>query len=191
MTVDVSKIDGYADMTAEEKVKALEALEMEDEETKAELERYKNANSKANYEAAEYKRKLKALEEKASQGSSDTEKQIADLKEQIETLNREKSISERTASFLKIGMSEDIAGKCSEAFTNGDSEAFFKAMDSFITEHDKAFKAELLKSTPRPGGEGGKAPEMTKEKLQKMSLGDRMAFANKYPDEYKTIYGGK
>ena len=191
MTVDVSKIDGYADMSAEEKVKALEALEVEDEETKAELERYKNANSKANSEAAEYKRQLKALQEKASQGSSDTEKQIADLKEQIETLNREKSISERTASFLKIGMSEDIAGKCSEAFTNGDSEAFFKAMDSFITEHDKAFKAELLKSTPRPGGEGGKAPEMTLEKFRKLSQAERMAFANKYPDEYKTLYGGK
>ena len=91
--LDTSKIDGYAEMSAEEKVKALEALEIED--NAAELERYKNATTKANSEAAEYKRKLKALEEKASQGSSDTEKQIADLKEQIETLNREKSISER------------------------------------------------------------------------------------------------
>ena len=186
--LDTSKIEGYAEMSAEEKVKALEALEIED--NAAELERYKNATTKANSEAAEYKRKLKALEEKASQGSSDTEKQIADLKEQIETLNREKSISERTASFLKIGMSEDIAGKCSEAFTNGDSEAFFAAMGSFITEHDKAFKAELLKSTPRPGSEGGKAPEMTKEKLKKMSLEERMAFANEFPDEYNKIYGG-
>ena len=87
-------------------------------------------------------------------------------------------------------MSEDIAGKCSEAFTNGDSEAFFAAMGSFITEHDKAFKAELLKSTPRPGSEGGKAPEMTKEKLKSMSLEERMAFANDHPDEYNKIYGG-
>lgn len=186
--LDTSKIEGYAEMSAEEKVKALEALEIED--NAAELERYKNATTKANSEAAEYKRKLKALEEKAKEGSSDTEKQIADLKEQIETLNREKSISERTASFLKIGMNEEIAGKCSEAFTNGDSEAFFAAMGSFITEHDKAFKAELLKSTPRPGSEGGNAPEMTKEKLKKMSLEERMAFANDYPDEYNKIYGG-
>lgn len=190
MTVDVSKIDGYAEMSAEEKVAALEALEMEDEETKAELERYKKATTNANSEAAEYKRKLKALEEKAKEGSSDTEKQIADLKEQIENLNREKLISQRTASFLNIGMNEDIANKCSEAFTNGDSEAFFKAMGSFITEHDKAFKAELLKSTPRPGSEGGNPPEMTKEKLKSMSLEERMAYANEHPDEYNKIYGG-
>ena len=62
MTVDVSKIDGYAEMSAEDKVKALEALNLEDEEMKAELERYKNANSKANSEAAEYRRQLKALQ---------------------------------------------------------------------------------------------------------------------------------
>lgn len=190
MTVDVSKIDGYADMSAEEKVKALEALNLEDEDMKAELERYKKATTNANSEAAEYKRKLKAFEEKAAQGSTDTEKQMAELKEKIETLQREKSISERTASFLKIGMNEDIAGKCSEAFTNGDSEAFFAAMGTFITEHDKAFKAELLKSTPRPGSEGGKAPEMTKEKLNKMSFEDRMAYANDHPDEYNQLYGG-
>ena len=98
--LDTSKIDGYADMSAEDKVKALEALEIED--NSAELERYKNATSKANSEAAEYKRQLKALQEKTKEGSSDTEKQMADLKEQIETLQREKTISERKASFLHI-----------------------------------------------------------------------------------------
>lgn len=188
--LDTSKIEGYDEMSAEEKVKALEALEVP-EDNSAELERYKNATSKANSEAAEYKRKLKALEEKASEGASDTEKQITELKEQIETLNREKLISERKASFLKVGMNEETAGKCSEAFTNGDGEAFFKAMDSFIVEHDKAFKAELLKSTPRPEGEGGKAPEMTKEKLRKLSIGERAQFAHDYPEEYNKLYGGK
>lgn len=188
--LDTSKIDGYAEMSAEEKVKALEALEIED--NAAELERYKNATSKANSEAAEYKRKLKELEKKTTEGSSDTEKQMADLKEQIETLQREKTISERKASFLKFGMDESVADKCSEAFTNGDSEAFFGAMESFITDHDKAFKAELLKSTPRPNGEGGKTPPtMTLESLRKLSPVERMNFANEYPDEYNKLYGGK
>lgn len=190
MKVDVSKIDGYAEMSAEEKVQALEALEMEDEDAKAEIERYKNACTKANSEAAESKRKLKEVQEKTSAGTSETEKQISELKEQIETLNREKSISERKASFLNIGMSDDTASKCSEAFTNGDSKAFFDALGSFMTDHDKAFKAELLKSTPRPGGEGGKAPEMTKEKFKKMSQAERMEFARNYPDEYNSLYGG-
>ena len=99
-------------MSAEEKVQALEALEVEDEDAKAELKRYKDACTKANSEAAESKRQLKALQEKASEGASDTEKQITELKEQIETLNRQKSISERTASFLKMGMNEEVESKC-------------------------------------------------------------------------------
>lgn len=184
--LDTSKIEGYDEMSAEEKVKALEALDVP-EDNSAELERYKNATSKANSEAAEYKRKLKA----ASEGASDTEKQITELKEQIENLNREKLISERKASFLNVGMNEDIASKCSEAFTNGDGEGFFKALGSFMVEHDKAFKAELLKSTPRPDGEGGKAPEMTLDKLRKMSISERAQFAHDFPDEYNKLYGGK
>lgn len=185
--LDTSKIDGYAEMSAEDKVKALEALEIED--NSEELERYKKATTKANSEAAEYKRQLKELEKKASEGSSDTEKQMAQLKEQIETLQREKTISERKASFLKIGMDDGIASKCSEAFTNGDSEAFFEAMGSFMTEHDKAFKAELLKSTPRPSGEGGKTPPtMTLEAFKKLSPAEKMKFVNEYPDEYDKLY---
>lgn len=188
MKVDVSTIEGYAEMSAEDKVKALESLEFDDKS--AEVEKYKNATSKANSEAAEYKRQLKALEEKANAGASDTEKAMAEMKEQIETLQREKSISERKASFLKLGMEESIANKCSEAFTSGDSEAFFEAMGSFITEHDKTFKAELMKTTPRPSNEGGEPPKMTKEQFQKLSVGEKMAFANEHPDEYNELYGG-
>ena len=188
MTVDVSKIEGYAEMSAEDKVKALEALEIDD--NSAELERYKNATTKANSEAAEYKRKLKALEEKAAEGSTESDKKMAELEEQIKTLNREKSITERTAKFLKNGFDEDSANKAAEAFTNGDSEAFFEVLGSFITEHDKTFKAELLKSTPRPDGEGGKAPTMTLEALRKLPQEERYKFAKEHPEEYNKLYGG-
>ena len=192
MTVDVSKIDGYAEMSAEEKVKALEALNLEDEDMKAELERYKNANSKANSEAAEYKRKLKEMESKAAAGTSDTEKQMAELKEQIETLQREKSLSEKKASFLKLGMNEELANKCSEAFVNGDGDSLFEGMTSFMDAHDKAFKAELLKTTPRPKDEGGNPPPaMTLEKFRSLSTAEKMAFADDFPDEYEKLYGGK
>ena len=42
--IDTSKIPGYADMSAEDKLKALEGFEYED--NAAEVERLKNANSK-------------------------------------------------------------------------------------------------------------------------------------------------
>ena len=48
--IDTTKIEGYAGMTAERKLAALEAFELPDNNS-AELERLKNAVSKANSEA--------------------------------------------------------------------------------------------------------------------------------------------
>lgn len=184
--LDTSKIEGYAEMSAEDKVKALEAFEYED--NAEELKRYKDSNSKANSEVAEYKRKLKALEDKASEGASESDKKMAELEEQIKALQREKSVTERKASFIGLGMTEDSALKASEAFTNGDSDSFFKEMKSFMTEHDKLFKAELLKTTPKPGSEGGNAPTMTKEAFKKLSPGERLKYSQEHPDEYNKLY---
>ena len=186
--LDTSKIEGYAEMSAEDKIKALEELEIED--NSAEVERYKNATSKANSEVAEYKRKLKALEDKASEGATESDKRMAELEEQIKSLQREKSITERKASFIGLGMTEESAFKASEAFTNGDSEGFFAEFRSFLTEHDKTFKAELLKTTPRPSDEGGKAPTMTMDAFKKLSPAERAQFSQEHPDEYKKLYGG-
>lgn len=186
--LDTSKIEGYAEMSAEDKVKALEAFEYDD--NTEELKRYKDSNSKANSEVAEYKRKLKALEDKASEGASESDKKMAELEEQIKSLQREKSITERKASFIGIGMSEETALKASEAFTNGDSESFFAEIKSFLNEHDKTFKAELLKTTPRPGDEGGKAPTMTLDAFRKLSPAERLKYHQEHPDEYNKIYGG-
>ena len=68
--IDTSKIAGYAEMTPEQKLAALEGFEYED--NLAELEKQKNAVSKANSEAAEWKRKHNALlseDEKKKQAS--------------------------------------------------------------------------------------------------------------------------
>ena len=48
MKIDVNTIEGYADMTPEEKVQALEGLELTDTDTE---KRYKDLISKANSEA--------------------------------------------------------------------------------------------------------------------------------------------
>ena len=57
--IDISKIENYASLTPEQKLTALEAYEVEDAGG-GDLEKYKAAASKANSEAAELKRQLKA-----------------------------------------------------------------------------------------------------------------------------------
>ena len=130
------------------------------------------------------------MEDKANEGASESDKKMAELEEQIKALQKEKSITERKASFIGLGMTEETALKASEAFTNGDSDGFFTEMKSFMTEHDKVFKADLLKATPRPGDEGGKAPTMTLEAFRKLSPAERAQYSQDHPDEYKKLYGG-
>ena len=51
--IDVTKIEGYDKMTPEEQIAALLGFEYDD--GASEIERYKNAATKANSEAAEWK----------------------------------------------------------------------------------------------------------------------------------------
>ena len=61
MRIDTQKIEGYADMTPEQKLAALEGFEFEvQQQDPAEIQRLKDAVSRANSEAADYKKQLRA-----------------------------------------------------------------------------------------------------------------------------------
>ena len=60
MKIDTTKIAGYAEMSAEEKLKALEEYEIETPHDNGdEVTKLKNALSKANSDAAEWKRQFR------------------------------------------------------------------------------------------------------------------------------------
>ena len=83
--IDTTKIEGYADMTAEQKLAALEAFELPDNNS-AELERLKNAVSKANSEAAEYKKQLRAKQTDAEIKAAEDEKARTEMEKELEGL---------------------------------------------------------------------------------------------------------
>ena len=70
--IDITKIEGYDKMTPEEKLAALEAFEYED--NFSELEKYKNAASKANSEAAEWRKKHNSMHRTSSTAIFSTSK---------------------------------------------------------------------------------------------------------------------
>ena len=104
--IDTSKINGYAEMTAEQKLAALEAFEYED--GLSEVERLRNAISKANSDAAEWKRKHNALlsddekrkaeEQKVDVGFWDSE---GVYKEDIQTITPQE-VKEIKPSFTSV-----------------------------------------------------------------------------------------
>lgn len=180
------RIAGYAEMSAEDKLKALEALEEAD--NSAELERMKNAVSKANSEAAAWKKKHNELlgeEERKKQEQAD---HLAQVEKELADLRKEKTVSEYAAKFLGMGYEEPLAKETAQAMADGDTEKVFANQVKFNDALKKAAIADKLKSTPRPGvgSDGGTA--MTLKKLRTLSDEEYEKFATEHPEEYKALY---
>lgn len=161
MKVDVTKIDGYEDMTAEQKLEAV--LNFEVEAPNTEETKYKNLLNKANSEAAEYKRKWKELQEQKltdeEKAKIEREESERALREENEALKKAQKLSEYKANYLANGYDDELATKTAEALLNGDMTTVFANQKTFAESVKAKAKEELLNSTPDlskgnpPGGE--------------------------------------
>lgn len=162
--IDTSIIDGYESMTADEKIKALEEFEYNDNST--ELERYKAAASKANSEAASWKKKHNELlseDERKKQEQADS---LAQMQAELEELRTSKKISEYKAKFVAQGYDEALAEDTAKAMAAGNSEKVFANNQKFLDDYAKRVKADALKKTPRPTpGLGEVDPQNYDEKI--------------------------
>ena len=180
------RIAGYAEMSAEDKLKALEALEEAD--NSAELERMKNAVSKANSEAAAWKKKHNELlgeEERKKQEQAD---HLAQVEKELADLRKEKTVSEYAAKFLGMGYEESLAKETAQAMADGDTEKVFANQVKFNDALKKSAIADKLKSTPRPGAGSDGGTVMTLKKLRTLSDEEYEKFATEHPEEYKSLY---
>lgn len=185
--IDFSKIEGYDTMTAEEKLAALEALDLPDPDYTGWVK--KDLADKYASEAAGYKKQLR---EKMTEDEAAKAKAAEDLERvmtELESLRSEKAISEYAAQFMGIGYDEALAKSTAQALQKGDMSVMFKNHAKFVSDREKALKAELLKNTPAPpAGEGNKG--VSKEDFSKMNLDEKAKFAAENPEKYKEFYGG-
>ena len=180
------RIAGYAEMSAEDKLKALEALDEAD--NSAELERMKNAVSKANSEAAAWKKKHNELlseEERKKQEQAD---HLAQVEKELADLRKEKTVSEYAAKFLGMGYEESLAKETAQAMADGDTEKVFANQVKFNDALKKAAVADKLKASPRPGVGSDGGTVMTLKKLRTLSDEEYEKFATEHPEEYKALY---
>ena len=142
MKLDTSTIDGYAEMSAEDKVKAMESLELED------TSKLKNALSKSNSEAAEYKRKLNerlSAEEKAEAERAERQKGI---EAELNALRREKTISEYQTMVSEWGMSGDTMKETATAMADGNFSTVSANVKAFLDATKKQLAEDALKAQP-------------------------------------------
>ena len=174
--IDTSKIEGYAEMTPEQKLAALEGYEYEDHSE--ELERQRAAVTKANGEAAEWKRKHTALlseDEKKKQEDAD---KLASMEKELAELRKGKVVSDYKAKFVAQGYSEELADETAKALAEGDMTKVFANQQKFLTDYAKGVKAEALKGTPKPPAGGSSTDVDFSKKIEEaQKSGDLTAVA--------------
>lgn len=187
MKINTSIIEGYESMSAEEKLAALEALEIPEPDYTGFVK--KELLEKANSEAAGYKKQLRERMSEEEAAKAKAAEELASAMAELESLRADKAVSEYTAQFLGIGYDEALAKSTAQAIQKGDMAAMFKNHAKFVAEREKALKAELLKDTPAPPA-GDPTTGVDKKAFSKMTLLEKQKFAEENPEQYKEIYGG-
>lgn len=141
-------------MTEEEISTALEAV---GNGNTAEVNRLKAALSKANSEAAEFKKQLRSKQ-------SDDEAAAAAQKEEHEKLVKENgelkrsiALSESKGKLLAMGYDEKLADETAAAMVDGDMDKVMANQSKYLEAQKKIIQADQMRKTPRPaaGSETG------------------------------------
>lgn len=187
MKLDLTKIEGYENMTPEEKLKALEGYDVPDPDYSGYVK--KDMYDKTASELAEKKKQLQAKLTEDEAAKQKEQEERAELQSKYEKLLHENEVSKFKANLLAMGYDEKLASDTAEAMANGDTEKVFANQKKHLEAVEKRVRAEALKDTPKPTGDGD-SKTMTLKKLREMTPAERLAFAEKNPEEYKELYGG-
>ena len=177
MKIDTATIQGYDTMTAEQKIAALEAFEYDDNSAK--VQQLTNAVSKANSEAADWKRKHNALlddDAKKKQDADDERQRIIDRNAELE---KQLAVITYTNSYLEMGYDKDLAKSSAEALQAGDMTTVFKNGETHRKALEEKIKAELMKSTHKPSGSIGGEEKESPGLEYARQIGKRKAEADK------------
>jgi hypothetical protein len=185
--IDVTQIKGYTEMSAEDKLKALEGFEIPDPDYSGYVK--KDVFDKTASELAEKKKQLKDKMTDDEVAKQREKEEREELQAKYEKLLRESEISKNKSKLLALGYDEALADETAEAMTDGDLDKVFFNQKKHLDSVEKRVRAEALKDTPKPTPDGD-SKTMTLEKLRKMSGPERYAFAEAHPEEYNELYGG-
>lgn len=169
--IDVTKIEGYSEMSAEDKLAALEAYEFEVPAPATDAEaKLKEALSRANGDAAEWKRKYRATLDDAKRAEEERAERDKARDEELENLRKERTISKLEAQYLAVGYSAELASASAKAQAEGDTATVIANQMKFIEETKSKLEAAALgKQPPITPGQPPKG-ESDDDKLAKTML---------------------
>ena len=184
MNIDTSKIEGYETMSAEDKVKALEALTLPDPDYSGYVS--KDVFDKKASEAASLSKQLKAHMTDEEKAKAESEARQKDLEEKYKALLTRTQIADNKASLIAIGYEEDLAEATAKALVEGDIATVIKNQQTVIAAAEKKAKGEAMLNTPNPKNEV-KGGAITKEQFDNMSYAEMAELYQTDPETYKNL----
>lgn len=187
--IDVTTIEGFENMTSDEKVEALLKLDIPE---KVDLSGYipKAQFDRTASELSEAKKQVKAKMTEEEAAKAQSEQAMKDLQEKYNELLKTSTIATHTAKFMAMGYEEKLAHDTATALFDGDMDKVFTYQQKAQEALEKKLKAELMKQVPHPDGAGsggGDDKEPANITLAKM-LGKRKQEAQKKSDDIMKYY---
>ncbi len=138
-----------AEATVTEKTEPAKTEPVKDEKpANAEVEKLKAALSRANGEAAEYKRQLREKQTEAERVEAERAEADKAMREELETLRKEKRVSDYTGRCLALNMDAELAGKTASALADGDMDSVFDCLKDFVDATVTRLNNEALNRQP-------------------------------------------
>ena len=168
----------YKEGMTEDEISA--ALETVGQGNEAEVNRLKAALSKANSEAADYKKQLRTKQTDDEAAAAAQKEEHDRLVQENADLKRSMALSERKAKLLAMGYDESLAVETAAAMVDGDMDKVMANQSKYLEVQKKNIQADAMRKTPRPAagddGNGG-SMDYAKKIAEAQASGDYTAAA--------------
>ena len=115
---------------------------------KAEVDKLKASLSKANSEAAEYKRQRNEQMDKSKLAEVERAEQEQAMREELETLRKEKDIGDTVNRSLALNANAEISMQLAEAWNAHDKDSMFKGIKALLDATETRLNNEALNRQP-------------------------------------------
>lgn len=146
----------YKEGMTEDEISA--ALETVGHGNNAEVNRLKTALSKANSEAADYKKQLRSKQSDDEAAAAAQKEEWDKIVKENGELKRSIALSESKGKLLAMGYDEKLADETAAAMVDGDMEKVMANQSKYLEAQKKIIQADHMRKTPRPAAgaaEGG------------------------------------
>ena len=167
----------YKEGMTEDEISA--ALETVGQGNDAEVNRLKAALSKANSEAADYKKQLRSKQSDDEAAAAAQKEEQDRLAKENADLKRSIALTERKSKLLAMGYDESLATETATAMVDGDMDTVMANQSKYLEVQKKAIQADHMRKTPRPaaGSENTGGMDYAKKIAEAQASGNLTAAA--------------